>query len=422
MKNYNNRKIEILAPVGSYESLAAAIQARADSIYFGVSSLNMRSRSAQSFDFDDMKKIAEICRENNMKSYLTVNTVIYDSEMDKMKEVIDKAKEYGVSALIVSDQSAITYACQVGIPVHLSTQLNISNFETVKFYANFSDVMVLARELSLQKVYAIQQKIEQEQLKGPSGNLVRIEVFAHGALCMAISGKCYLSLHERNASANKGLCLQKCRKPYIVYDKDRGTELEVDNEYIMSPKDLCTINFVNKLLDAGVSVLKIEGRARSAEYVKTVCKSYSEAVESVIDGTYDDAKIQKWTEDLSTVFNRGFWDGYYLGKKLGEWSHRYGSQATERKEYVAKAIRYFSKLSVGEFYIETGEINVGDKIVISGPTTGVLEITVDELRVDLEKVEKAVKGDKVSLKVPAKVRPSDRMYKMVKTEFTKKIF
>lgn len=422
MRKYKNRDIEILAPVGSYESLAAAVQAKADAVYFGITGLNMRSRSAKSFGYEDMKNIVETCKANSMKAYLTVNTVVYDSEMAKMREIIDQAKECGVDAVIVSDQSAISYAREIGMTVHLSTQLNISNFETVKFYSHFADVMVLARELSLNKVYEIHKKIEEEQIKGPNGKLVRIEVFAHGALCMAISGKCYLSLHERNASANKGLCLQKCRKPYIVYDKDQGTELEIDNEYIMSPKDLSTIGFVNKLLDAGISVFKIEGRARSEEYVKTVCSSYRDAIDSVIEDTYTEEKIEKWKEDLSKVFNRGFWDGYYLGKKLGEWSHRYGSLATEKREYVAKSIRYFSNIGVGEFQLESGELNVGDKIIITGPTTGVLEIELKEIHVNLQSVEKATKGQRFAIKVPEKTRPSDRMYKMVKTEHAKKRF
>ena len=352
---------EIMAPVGSYESLMAAIQGGAKSVYFGIEKMNMRAHSSNNFTFDDLKKIVEICNKNNIKTYLTVNTVIYDSELQLMREIINAAKENEITAIIASDISAINYARSVGVEVHISTQLNVSNIESLIFFAQFADVVVLARELNLDQVSEISKAIRERNITGPSGKLLKIEMFVHGALCMAISGKCYLSLHEKNYSANRGACLQTCRKAYTVTEKESGNQLEIDNEYIMSPKDLCTINFLNKLLDAGVSVLKIEGRARPPEYVKTVSESYNEAIHAYIDGTYGQEKIDAWMNKLSTVFNRGFWDGYYLGRKLGEWSHKYGSRATKRKLYIGKTTNYFSKIKVAEFLIETYDLKVGDR-------------------------------------------------------------
>ena len=404
--------IELMAPVGSYESLMAAIQGGANSVYFGIEQLNMRAKSTNNFTLDDLKKIAEIGKENNLKTYLALNTIIYDHDVKLMRAIVDTAKESGVTALIVSDQAVLNYASSIGMEVHISTQVNVSNIETVKFYAHFADVMVLARELSLKQVKEITKAIENEQIKGPSGELIKIEIFAHGALCMAISGKCYLSLHEQNSSANRGACLQTCRKSYIVTEKETGYELEVDNEYIMSPKDLLTIGFVDKILDAGVTVLKIEGRARPAEYVKIVSECYSEAVEAVIDESYGIEKIKAWETRLSSVFNRGFWDGYYLGRKIGEWSKEYGSKATKQKFYIGKGSNYFSKIGVAEFQLQAGELAVGDEILITGPTTGVVELTVSEIRVDMKPIEKAVKGQTISIPVPSQVRRSDKLYKM----------
>ena len=404
--------IELMAPVGSYESLMAAIQGGANSVYFGIEQLNMRAKSTNNFTLDDLKKIAEIGKENNLKTYLALNTIIYDHDVKLMRAIVDTAKESGVTALIVSDQAVLNYASTIGMEVHISTQVNVSNIETVKFYAHFADVMVLARELSLKQVKEITKAIENEQIKGTSGELIKIEIFAHGALCMAISGKCYLSLHEQNSSANRGACLQTCRKSYIVTEKETGYELEVDNEYIMSPKDLLTIGFVDKILDAGVTVLKIEGRARPAEYVKIVSECYSEAVEAVIDESYGIEKIKAWETRLSSVFNRGFWDGYYLGRKIGEWSKEYGSKATKQKFYIGKGSNYFSKIGVAEFQLQAGELAVGDEILITGPTTGVVELTVSEIRVDMKPIEKAVKGQTISIPVPSQVRRSDKLYKM----------
>jgi len=402
-----------MAPVGSYESLMAAIQGGANSIYFGIEQLNMRAKSSNNFTTEDLKEIVKICNENNLKSYLTVNTIIYDHDLNLMRNIVDTAKESGVTAIIASDQSVLNYAFSQGVEVHISTQMNISNFETVKFYANFADVVVLARELTLKQVAKISESIEMEQVKGPKGELVRIEMFAHGALCMAVSGKCYLSLHEMNSSANRGACLQTCRKAYVVTEKESGNELEIDNEYIMSPKDLSTIDFVDKMIDAGVKVLKIEGRARPAEYVKTVCSCYDEAIHSIIEENYTKEKIEDWKERLSSVFNRGFWDGYYLGRKLGEWSKEYGSQATQRKVYIAKGTNYFTNLKVAEFKAEAGSLSVGDKILITGPTTGVIETSVKEIRVDLKNVETAEKGVSFSIPIEDVVRRSDKLYKVI---------
>ena len=405
--------IEIMAPVGSFESLQAAIQGGANSVYFGIEHLNMRSRSSANFSTEDLKEIVRIAQENNIKTYLTINTVMYDSDLNIMRQIIDTAKASHITAVIASDQAAINYAHQQGVEIHLSTQLNVSNYETLKFYAHFADVVVLARELNLEQVAEIYRQIREDDLRGPSGQLIRIEMFVHGALCMAVSGKCYLSLHELNSSANRGACMQVCRRAYEVKDKELGMELEVDNEYIMSPKDLKTIHFLNKVLDCGVRVLKIEGRARSAEYVKTVCQSYSEAVESYLDESFTEEKIAVWDQRLSRVFNRGFWDGYYLGQRLGEWSAKYGSSATHKRVYIGKITNFFGKLEVAELKIESFGLNVGDEIIITGDHTGVVEKTIEDLRLDLKNVNEAQKGDLVSVHIGTKIRRGDKVYKMV---------
>ena len=397
-----------MAPVGSRESLAAAIQAGADSIYFGIENLNMRARSANTFTIDDLREIARTCDEHGMKSYLTVNTIIYDKDIPLMHTIVDAAKEAGLSAVIAADVAVMNYARQIGQEVHLSTQLNISNAEALKFYAQFADVVVLARELNLEQVAEIYRQIQEEHICGPSGEQLRIEMFCHGALCMAVSGKCYLSLHEMNHSANRGACMQVCRRSYMVRDKETDVELDIDNEYIMSPKDLKTIHFMNKMLDAGVRVFKIEGRARGPEYVRTVVECYKEAIKAYLDGTFTDEKIAAWDERLKTVFNRGFWDGYYLGQRLGEWTRNYGSAATERKIYVGKGIKYFSNIGVSEFLVEAAEVSVGDKLLITGPTTGALFMTLEEARVDLEPVQTVKKGQHFSMKSD-KIRPSDNL-------------
>ena len=404
---------EIMAPAGSYESLTAAIQGGADAIYFGIEGLNMRARSSNNFTIDDLHQIAQICREHNLKSYLTVNTIIYNNDMALMRRIVDAAKEAKLSAIIAADVAVMTYARSVGVEVHLSTQLNITNSESLRFYAQFADVVVLARELNLDQVATIHRDILEQQIKGPSGELIRIEMFAHGALCMAVSGKCYLSLHEKNLSANRGACNQICRRGYIVHDKDSEIELEIDNEYIMSPKDLKTIHFMNKMMDAGVRVFKIEGRARGPEYVRIVTSCYREAVEAYCDGSFTEEKINDWNERLATVFNRGFWDGYYLGQRLGEWTHRYGSGATKRKVYVGKAIKHFGNLGVTEFLVETQSVKQGDELLITGPTTGALFVTADDIRVNLNTVPEAVKGDHFSIRTNEKIRPNDQLYKMV---------
>lgn len=399
-----------MAPVGSFESLHAAIQSGADAIYFGVEGLNMRARSSVNFTLDDLRSIAEVCSEHGVKSYLTVNTVLYDNDLSTCHAIIDAVKESGVSAIIAADIAAILYARSVGVEVHISTQCNITNIEAVKFYAQWADVVVLARELNLDQVSAISKAIIEDDVRGPGGELVRIEMFCHGALCMAVSGKCYLSLHEMNSSANRGACTQICRRSYTVRDRETGDELDVENKYIMSPKDLKTIHFINKMADAGVRVFKIEGRARGPEYVKTAVECYDEALRSVCDGSYGDSLIAGWDERLGRIFNRGFWNGYYLGQRLGEWSSKYGSSATRVKVYAAKGVRYFSNIGVAEFMMESGELSVGDEVVITGPTTGALIIKVEEIRVGLKPVERAVKGDSFSIPVPAKIRPSDRLY------------
>ncbi len=410
------KDIELLAPAGSWESLTAAIQGGANAVYFGLEQLNMRARSSYNFTREDLPKIVSLAKENNLKTYLTINTVIYDHELLIMRDLIDLAKISGVNAIIASDQSVMDYAFKSGLEVHLSTQLNISNIDAVKFYSKYADVMVLARELNLEQVNNIAKGIKLQNITGPSGNLVKIEIFVHGALCMAISGKCYLSLHEYNHSANRGDCLQACRRSYLVTDTETGNQLEIDNEYIMSPKDLMTIHFLNKIVDAGVSVLKIEGRARSAEYVKTVSSCYNEAILAIEGNTFDIGKIQVWKENLATVFNRGFWDGYYLGQKLGEWSEVYGSKATKKKVYSAKVTNYFEKIGVAELLIETGELNIGDELLIIGSTTGVYETHIKEIRVNDQKVEKAVKGVKCSIPFNQLVRRSDKVYKMLQYE------
>lgn len=405
--------LEIMAPVGSRESLAAALKAGADSIYFGVEQLNMRAHSASRFTIADLKDIAAQCAEAGVKTYLTVNTIIYGEELPLMRDICDAAHAAGISAIIASDVAVLTYCRSIGQEVHLSTQLNISNVEALRFYAQFADVVVLARELNLEQVAAIHRAIVEENICGPSGRRVRIEMFCHGALCMAVSGKCYLSLDNLGHSANRGECMQVCRRAYTVTDRETGAQLDIDNKYIMSPKDLKTIGFIDQMVKAGVEVFKIEGRARSAEYVLTVVQCYKEALQAVERGDYCDEMVEKWTARLSTVFNRGFWDGYYLGQRLGEWSAQYGSSATEKKAYIGKGRKYFSRLGVAEFSIEAGDIAVGDRLLIIGPTTGALYITATEIHGDHGAIEQAHKGQCVAIPVPEKVRPSDKLYKIV---------
>lgn len=404
---------EIMAPVGSYESLRAAIQGGANSVYFGIEGLNMRSRSSNNFTVDDLHEIVKIAKQHHVRTYLTVNTVLYDQDLNLMKKIILAAKEAEITAIIASDVAAISFAREINAEVHLSTQLNISNIEALKFYAQFADVVVLARELNMDQVAQIYREIELQQIKGPGGQLIQIEMFSHGALCMAVSGKCYLSLQTTDHSANRGACLQTCRRSYIVTDKETGNELEVDNQYIMSPKDLKTIHFLNKMVDAGVRVFKIEGRARGPEYVYTVVKAYNEALNAILDGTYNQEKIDLWNKELSTVFNRGFWDGYYLGQKLGEWSHQYGNRSTKRKIYIGKGTNYFPRIGVAEFVLETKDLKVGDEILITGPTTGVIKMVVPEIRVDLKQVQQAQKGERFSIPVKEKIRRSDKLFKIV---------
>ncbi|MDD4395619.1 MAG: U32 family peptidase [Bacteroidales bacterium] len=405
--------IEIMSPVGSYESLAAAIDAGADSVYFGIGKMNMRSRSAANFTDEDLQNITRICREHNVRSYLTVNTIIYNDEVEEVHRLLDLAKQCKVSAIIASDFAVLNYCRKIGLEIHISTQCNITNIEAVRFYAQFADVMVLAREVTLARAAEIHHSIVEENICGPAGNLIKLEMFVHGALCMAVSGKCYLSLDNFNYSANRGACLQPCRRGYVVKDVDNELELAIDNKYIMSPKDLCTIGFIDKLMKAGVSVLKIEGRGRSAEYVKTTTACYHEAVQAVEEDTFTQEKILQWTERLKTVYNRGFWDGYYLGRKMGEWSERYGSQATTIKEYVGKVTNFFSNLSVAEIVVETGTLAVNDLLLIEGPTTGVYEMMVKEVRMDLKPVECAAKGVACSIVTDKLVRRGDKVYKKV---------
>jgi putative protease len=407
------KDIEIMSPVGSYEMLMAAIQGGANSVYFGIENLNMRSKSSKNFTIEDLKKIVDICEEHHVRTYITLNTVIYDKELTKMREIVDAAKKYGVTAVIAADVSVIQYAYSQGVEVHISTQSNVTNIEAVKFYAHFADVMVTARELNLTQVKEIVDTIQKEQIKGPSGELVQIEIFAHGALCMAVSGKCYMSLDTMNSSANRGACLQPCRRPYEVKDKDGGLKFEIDNEYIMSPEDLKTLDFLDKMLYAGVRVLKIEGRGRNPEYVKIVSQVYREAVDAYFAGEYTQENIAKWNARLASVYNRGFWDGYYLGRKTGEWTKLYGSQATQRKMYVGKITNYFTKLNVAEILLESHDLEVGDKFYIMGETTGVYEGEVDEMRLELKPVNKVVKGDLFSMKTKELVRRNDKVYKIV---------
>ena len=407
---------EIMAPVGSRESLAAAINAGADSVYFGIGQLNMRSHSANHFTIDDLREIASICSEHGIKTYLTVNTIIYGEDIDTMHQIVDAAAEAGISAVIASDVAVMTYCRQRGVEVHLSTQLNISNIEALKFYAQFADVVVLARELNMEQVAEIYRQIEQQHVCGPSGQLVRIEMFCHGALCMAVSGKCYMSLHDANRSANRGQCVQICRRSYTVTDNETGNQLEIDNKYIMSPKDLKTIRFMDRMMKAGGRVFKIEGRARGPEYVHTVVSCYKEAVSSVINGTFTEERKDEWDQRLATVFNRGFWDGYYQGQTLGEWNRHYGSNATERKILVGKVIKYFSKLGVAEVAVEASEFGLGDRLLITGNATGALWLTADEIRYDLKPVERALQRQRVSIPVPEKVRPNDKLFRIEKVE------
>ena len=405
--------IEIMSPVGSFESLASAIQAGAGSVYFGLGKLNMRAGSTVNFTEDDLESIVSLCQEHGVKTYLAVNTIMYDTDIDEMHRIIDLAKQKHITAIIASDTAVLEYALKQGVEIHASTQLNISNIEAVKFFSKYCDVMVLARELTLDKVAYIHQQIKEQNIRGPKGELVRIEMFVHGALCMAVSGKCYLSLHELGRSANRGACLQVCRRAYTVKDRESDIELDVENEYIMSPKDLCTIGFIDKILAAGVEVLKIEGRARPPEYVKLVTEVYHEAVKAVEEGSFSAEKAEKWKERLSEVFNRGFWDGYYLGQRLGEWNNMHGSKAKYHKEFVGTVNNYFSRLSVAEIYINSGKISVGERVLIIGPTTGTIDMTISEIRFDDRKSDTAVKGDVISIPVPEKVRRSDKLYVLV---------
>lgn len=419
MNNYHLEDFEIMAPVGSRESLAAAIQAGADSVYFGIGQLNMRSHSANHFTIDDLREIAATCSEHGIKTYLTVNTIIYQDDLETMREIVDAAREAGITAVIASDVAVMNYCNQIGEEVHLSTQLNISNVEALKFYAQFADVVVLARELNIGQVTAIHQEIERQDIRGPRGELIRIEMFCHGALCMAISGKCYLSLDNTARSANRGECMQLCRRSYVVTDAETGTQLEVDNKYIMSPKDLKTIRFIDRMMAAGVRVFKIEGRARGPEYVYTVVKAYKEAIAAVVadhnngtDTQFTEERKNQWDEELARVFNRGFWDGYYQGQTLGEWNSNYGSNATEKKVLVGKVIKYFSRLNVAEVAVQASEISLGDKLLITGPTTGVMYLDLNEMRYELQPVERAEKGWHVSIPVTGKVRPNDKLFKL----------
>jgi U32 family peptidase len=406
------KKVELMAPAGSFESLMAGIQAGANSVYFGIEQLNMRSRSSNNFTLEDLGKISAICKKHKVKTYLTLNTIVYDHDISLMKGILDAAKANHIDAVIASDHSVMNYAKKTGIKVHISTQANVSNIDSIEFFSAYADVMVLARELSLMQVASITKEIKRRKITGPSGELVRVEIFAHGALCMAVSGKCYMSLHSNFASANRGACIQNCRKSYVVTDKEDGVEFEIDNEYIMSAKDLCTIDFVDKIMDAGVTVLKIEGRGRSADYVYTVTKCYREAIDSYYDGTYGADKFEDWKKRLATVFNRGFWDGYYLGRTMGEWNNEYGSKATKRKTFIGKGVKYFKDVNVGEFKLESHSLSVGEEILITGPTTGVMQFVVDEIRVDEKVVKKAVKGELFSIKVNERIRPSDKVYKL----------
>ena len=406
-------KIELMAPAGSFESLQAALDNGADSVYFGVEQLNMRARSSINFTLDDLDEIARRCKEKNVRTYLTLNTIIYDHDLSIIKTLLDRAKQAHITAVIAMDQAVIAYARQIGMEVHISTQINITNIETVKFYALFADTMVMSRELSLRQIKKICEQIEREQVKGPSGNLVEVEIFGHGALCMAVSGKCYLSLHSHNSSANRGACKQNCRKKYTVIDQESGFEIELDNEYMMSPKDLCTLDFLDQVIDTGAKVLKIEGRGRAPEYVATVIRTYREAIDAYYEGTYTKEKVEKWMEALATVYNRGFWGGYYLGQKLGEWSGVPGSQATQKKVYIGKVMHFFPKTNISEFKIEAFDIKRGDKLLITGPTTGVQELILEDMYVNDQLSESAKKGDSCTFRTEFRTRPSDKLYKIV---------
>ncbi len=410
-------KIELMAPAGDFTSLQAALDNGADSVYFGVEQLNMRARASMNFTIDDLPEISRRCSEKGVRTYLTLNTIIYDHDLSLIKTLLDKAKAANLTAVIAMDQAVISYARQIGMEVHISTLINITNIETVKFYALFADTMVMSRELSITQIKKICDQIEKEQVKGPSGKLVEVEIFGHGALCMAVSGKCYLSLHSHNSSANRGACKQNCRKKYTVIDQETGFEIELENEYMMSPKDLCTIPFLDQIVDAGVQVLKIEGRGRAPEYVATVTKCYREAIDAIADGTYDKAKVEGWMKRLETVYNRGFWAGYYLGQEMGEWSANSGSSATQKKVYVGKGRHFYPKSNVAEFMIEAYDLVVGDKILIQGPTTGSQEMVVEAMRVDQKpEATKASKADVITFKTEFRVRPSDKLYKIVAAE------
>lgn len=406
-------KIELMAPAGSYESLMAAVKSGADSVYFGVEQLNMRTKSTHNFTLEDLPEIARICKENGIRSYLTLNTIVYDHDVSLMKRIVDASAKAGITAIIASDLAVMNYARKTGVTIHISTQTNITNIDTVEFFADYADVMVMSRELSLLQVESINKEIKRRNITGPSGNLVRTEVFGHGALCMAVSGKCYLSLHTHFSSANRGACVQNCRHSYIVTTKEDGIELEIDNEYIMSAKDLCTIDFLDKVIGSGVSVLKIEGRGRSADYVYTTTKCYREAIDACEEGSFSAEKIRDWKERLSTVFNRGFWDGYYLGRTMGEWSDEAGSKATKRKVYIGKGVKYYEAAGIGEFLIEAQQVELGDELIITGPTTGVIETRMTEMRTDNQPVESVKRGATITFPVAEKIRPSDKLYKLV---------
>lgn len=409
-----NGKIELMAPAGNFESLQAAIDNGADSVYFGVEQLNMRARASINFTLEDLPEISRRCQEKQIRTYLTLNTIIYDHDLSIIKTVLDKAKVSGITAVIAMDQAVIAYARQINLEVHISTQINITNIEAVKFYSLFADTVVLSRELSLRQIKNIGEQINKGKIKGPSGNLIEIEVFGHGALCMAVSGKCYLSLHSHNSSANRGACKQNCRKKYTVIDQESGFEIELDNEYMMSPKDLCTLDFLDQIIDAGVKVLKIEGRGRAPEYVATVIKTYREAIDSYSDGTYSKEKVELWMKELDKVYNRGFWGGYYLGQKLGEWSDGAGSQATQKKLYVGKGVHYYPKPGIAEFKIDAFDIKIGDTLLITGPTTGVKELELEQMMVDDSHVALAEKGNNCTFPTGFKIRPSDKLYKIVR--------
>ncbi len=416
MASGKQNDIELLAPAGNFESLMAAIQGGADAVYFGIGKLNMRAGSSKNFSISDLKEIKRISDQHGIRTYVTLNTVMYNEDLDYAKDIIEAVHESRIDAIVASDFSIISYAKSLGLKVHISTQANVSNIESLKFFANFADVVVLARELSLEQVKVLCQQVDEQNVIGPGGEKIKIEAFAHGALCMAVSGKCYLSLHEKNKSANRGECMQICRRGYTVTEKEEGYQLDIDNEYIMSPKDLSTISFIDRLLDAGVKVFKIEGRGRPPEYVKTTTACYREAIDSWNAGTFSEQKIEKWEERLKSVFNRGFWEGYYMGRKAGEWSKKYGSSATKRKVYIGKGMNYFSKIGIAEFLLETKSLKVGDEILITGPTTGVIETTVKEIRVDLKPVSQTVKGDRFSIPVDNMIRRSDKLFKIVPTD------